>query len=99
MSKSGKAKVDELLARETHHLREQKLHTICAAMEVQVDRAEKVITSKRRQFQARLNRAQQTATIWSDADWQRAIEQLECNINQVTKAKCKLLDKLFQHHE
>jgi len=46
MSKSAKAKVDELLARESHHLREQKIHEICAAMEVQLYGAEKVTTSK-----------------------------------------------------
>ena len=74
MSKSAKAKVDELLARESHHLREQKIHKIRAAMEVQLYGAEKVTTSKRRQFQVRLNRARQAATIWSDADQQRAIE-------------------------
>jgi len=47
----------------------------------------------------RLNTAQQVASIWSDADWQRAIEQLECKLHQVTPAKGKLFDKLFQHHE
>jgi len=46
-----------------------------------------------------LNRAQQAAPIWSDADWQRAIEQLEREIHQVTAAKHKLFEKLFQHHE
>jgi len=99
MSKSGHAKVDELLARESHHLRKQKIHKICAAMEVQLYGAEKVTTSKRRQFQVRLNRARQAATIWSDADRQRAIERLEREIHQVTPAKRKLCDKLFQHHE
>jgi len=39
------------------------------------------------------------ATIWSDADRQRAIEQLECEIHQVTPAKRMLFDELFQHHE
>jgi len=47
----------------------------------------------------RLNRAKQAATIWSDADRQRAIERLEREIHQVTPAKHKLFDKLFQHHE
>jgi len=46
MSKSAKATVDELLARESPHLREQKIHTIRAAMEVQLDGAEKVTPSK-----------------------------------------------------
>jgi len=76
MSKSGKAKVDEQLAMESHQLREQIIHTIHAAMEVQVYGADKVTTSKWRQFQVRLNRARQAATKWSDADQQRAIEQL-----------------------
>jgi hypothetical protein len=55
MSKSVKAKVDELLARESHHLGEQMIHKIRAAMEVQLYGAEKVTTSKQRQFQVRLN--------------------------------------------
>jgi len=38
------------------------------------------------------------ATIWSDADRQRAIERLENEIHQVTPATCKFFDKLFQHH-
>jgi len=63
MSKSGTAKVDEQLARESHQLREQMIHKISAAMEVQVYRAEKVTTTKQRQYQMRLNRAQQVATI------------------------------------
>ena len=54
MSKSAKAKVDEQLATESHQLREQKIHKIRAAMEVLVYGAEKVTTSKRRQFQIRL---------------------------------------------
>jgi len=46
MSKSATANVDEKLATESHQLREQKIHQIRAAMEVQVYRAEKVTTSK-----------------------------------------------------
>jgi len=46
MSKSVKAKVHELLARESHHLREQKIHKIRAAMELQLYVAEKVTKSK-----------------------------------------------------
>jgi hypothetical protein len=87
------------LARESHHLREQKIHKIRAAIEVPRYVAEKVTTSKRRRFQVRLNGAQQAAAIWLDADQQRAIEQLEHEIHQVTPAKCKILNKLFQHHE
>jgi len=74
MSKSAKAQVDELLARESHQLREQKIHKIRGAMEVQVYGAEKVTTTKRSQLQVRLNRARQAATIWSDADRQSAKE-------------------------
>jgi len=99
MSKSGKAQVDELLARESHQLREQKIHKIHAAMVVQVYGAEKVTTTKQRQFQVRLNRARQAATIWSDADRQSAKERLEREIHQVTPDKRKLFDKLFQHHK
>jgi hypothetical protein len=68
MSKSAKAKVDELFPREFHCLQEQKIHKIRDAMEVQLYRAEKVTTSKRRQFQVRLNRARHAAPIWSNAD-------------------------------
>jgi len=62
-------------------------------MEGQLYGAEKVTTSKRQIFQVRLNRARQAATEWSDADRQRAIDQLQREINQVTPAKCKLFDK------
>jgi len=55
MLKSVKAKLDEHLATESHQLREQKIHKIRAAIEVQVYKAEKVTTSKRRHFQVRLN--------------------------------------------
>jgi len=99
MSKSAKAKVDDLLARESHLFHEQKIHKIRAAMEALVYGAEMVSTTKRRQFQVRLNRARQAATTWSDADRQKAIERLECEIHQFTPAKRKLFDKLFQHHE
>jgi len=97
MSKSAKAQVDELLARESHQLREQKIHKIRAAMEVQVYGAAKVTSTKRRQFQVDRNRAQQGATTMSDSDQQSAIERLESDIHQVTPAKRKLFDKLFQH--
>jgi len=90
MSKSAKAKVDELLARESHHLREQKIHNLCSAIKVQLYRAEKVTTSNQRQFRLRMNRDQQAAAIWSDADRQRAIKQLERETHQVTPAKRRL---------
>ena len=99
MSKSVKAKVDDLLATESCQLREQKIHTIRAAMEALVYGAEQVSSSKCRQFQLRLNRARQAATTWSDADYQKVIERLEREIYQITPAKRKLFDKLFQHYE
>ena len=99
VSKSAKAKVDEPLARESHQLQEQNIHKICAAMEVQLYRAEQVTTSKGRRFQVCLNRTQQVTTIWSDTDRQRAIERLQRKIHQVTPAKPKIFDKLCQHHE
>jgi hypothetical protein len=46
ISKSAKAKVDQLLAKDSHHLQEQKIHKICAAMEVQLYGAEKVTASR-----------------------------------------------------
>jgi len=99
MLKSAKAKVDDLLATESHQVCEQKIHKICAAMEALVYGAEKVSTTKRRLFQVCLNRARQAATTWSDADRQEAIERLKCEIHQVTPAKRKLFEKLFQRHE
>jgi len=97
--KSAKTKVDDLLAKESYLLRKQKIHKIRAAMEALVYRAEMVSTTKRRQFQVRLNRARQVATNWSDADRQRAIERLEHEIHQVTPAERKLFDTLFLNHE
>jgi len=99
MSKSATAKVDDMVAKESHQLCEQKIHKIRAPIEALVYGAEKVSSTKRRQFQVRLNRARQAATTWSDADRQKAIERLEREIHQVTPAKRKLFDKLFQHHE
>jgi len=74
MSKSAQAKLDDLLARESHLLREQKINKIRAAMEALVYGAEKVSTTKCRQFQVRLTRAQQVAMSCSDADHQMALE-------------------------
>ena len=99
MSKSAKATVDDLLASKSHQLCEQKIFKICAALEALVYGAETVSTTKRRQFQVRLNRARQAATTWSDADRQQEIERLERQIHQVRHAKCKLFDKSFQRHE
>jgi hypothetical protein len=90
MSKSAKAKVDDLLGMESHQLCEQKIHKIHAAMEALVDGADNVSSTKCRQFQVFLNSARQAATTWSDADRQKAIERLEHEIHQVTPAKHKL---------
>jgi hypothetical protein len=68
MLKSVTAKVDDLVARKSYQLYEQKIHEIHAAMEALVYGAEKVSTTKLRQFQVRLNRAQQAAFTWSDTD-------------------------------
>jgi hypothetical protein len=73
MSRSVKAKVDELLARGSYHLWESNINEICAAMEVQLYRAETDTLPKRRQFMVCINRARQAATIWSDGDRQQAI--------------------------
>ena len=64
MLKSTNAKVDDLLATESHLLREQKIYKIRAAMEVLVYVADKVSSTKWRQFQIHLNRARQAATTW-----------------------------------
>jgi hypothetical protein len=64
MSKSAKAKVDELWPSESHQLREYQIYRICAGMEALVNGDETVSTTKRRQFSVHLNRAQQGATTW-----------------------------------
>jgi len=99
MLKSAKAKVDDLLAKESHQLCEQKLHKIHAALEDLVYGTEKVSTTQCRQFQVLLNSARQVAPTWSDADCQKAMDWLECKIHQVTPGKRKHFSKLFQHHE
>jgi len=98
VSKSAKAKVDGLLATESHQLCKQQIHKILAAMEALVYGAEKVSTTKCRQFQVCLNSARQAATTSSNADRQKSIQLLEREIHQVTPAKSNLFDKLFQHH-
>jgi hypothetical protein len=95
MSKSAEAKVDDLLARESHLLREQKIHNIRAAMEALVYGAEKMSTTKCRQFQVLLTRDQQVATTWSDADGQKVMKRLELKIHPVTSSKPKVFDKLL----
>jgi len=62
MSKSAKAEGDELLVRESHKLQEQKIHTIRAAMEVQVYVAEKVTTTTRRKYLVHMIGPRQPAT-------------------------------------
>jgi hypothetical protein len=61
--------------------------------------AEKVTTSKQKHFQVRLNSGWQVAIKRSDTDWQRALEQLERVLHQVTPAKRKVFHHLFQHHQ
>jgi hypothetical protein len=68
-------------------------------MEVLVYGADNVTTSKRREFQVRLKCAREAATKWSEGDRNRAIQQLEGEIHQMTPVKPKLFDKLFQHHK
>jgi len=68
MSKSAKAKVDDLLTKDSHQLHKQKIHKIHAAMEAVVYGAKKVSTTKRRQFQVCLNRARQAATTWCNGE-------------------------------
>jgi hypothetical protein len=82
--------VDELQARESHQLREQKIHIIHAAIEVELNGAEKVTTSKRRQFQVCLNAVRPAATIQSDGDLPQLIEGFEPKIHHVTPAKRNL---------
>jgi len=52
---------------------------------------------KQRQLQVHLKRAQQVGTKLSDADQPKAKEWLEYQIHQVTHAKGKLFNELFQH--
>ena len=68
-------------------------------MEALVYGADKVSTTKHRQFQLRLTWAKRAATTCSDGDRPKTIECLECKIHQVTPVKCKLFNKSFQHHE
>jgi len=99
MLMSAQAWVNDLLPRESHHLREQKIHNASAAMEALVYGAEKVSTSKCRQFHVHLNRVRQAATTWSDADRQKAMERLESEVQQMTPAKWRLFNKLFQWYK
>jgi hypothetical protein len=87
------------LATESPQLREQKIHQIHAAIKALVYGAEKVFTTKRRIFQVHLIRARQVATTCLDADCQKAIERLQCEIHQVTPAKCKFFNTLLQWHK
>jgi hypothetical protein len=64
MSMSAKAKADNLLATESHQLREHMIHDIHAAMEAFVDEAENVSSTKHGKFQVHLHRARQAATTW-----------------------------------
>jgi len=57
---------------------------------------EKATITKLGQFQICLNRAQQVATNWFNADYQNSIVQLEDKIIQVISDKGKPLNKLYQ---
>jgi len=98
IAKSSKVNLGEQLARESHQFQVQKISTIGTAMDIQVFRAEEVTTARWRQSQVRLNRAQQAATKWSDAEWHRAKVQLEHEIHHVTPVKRKLIVELLPHH-
>jgi hypothetical protein len=50
MSKSAKAKVDDLLARDSHYLQEQNIYKIFAVTEALVYGAEMVSTTQRREY-------------------------------------------------
>jgi hypothetical protein len=99
MSKSAKAKVDDLLSMAFHQLHEKKIRNIHATMEAVAYGVEKASTTKCWPFQVRLHRACQVATTWLDADLQKAIERLEREIHQVTPVKRNIFDTLFQSHE
>ena len=98
MSKSAKANVDHLLARESYELQEQKIHKLHAVIEIQLYEADKVTTSKQKQFLVRLNRAQHVATISSAVDLQRAVEQLEPDIQQVPQDQHYCFNGLFEQN-
>jgi hypothetical protein len=72
--KSSKAKVNDHLALESHQLHEKRYIRLVTAMETIVYGVEMVSTTKGGQVQVHLNRAQQAATTWSDADHLKAIE-------------------------
>jgi hypothetical protein len=87
----------DLEAHESHRIRKQMIHKVRAAMQISVYGAEKVSTRKHTQFRVHLQRGQSSSTTWSNADLQKEIWQLECEIHPVT-AKWKDHDKLFQCH-
>jgi hypothetical protein len=68
-------------------------------MEAAGYRAETVYSTKHSECQVRLNRARQAVTAWSDADCQKAIDQLQPEIHQLTPTQRKLFDILFYHHQ
>jgi len=78
---------------------EQNIDQIGTALDILVYGAEIVPTTTQWQFQVRVNKARQLAIQWSDGDWQKAKEQLECKIHQVTPVKHKPCDKSFQNLE
>jgi GTP-binding protein EngB required for normal cell division len=95
--KSEKDNVNEQLATESHQLQQHKIDTIQATMQVLVYKADKVATSKCRQFQVHLNRAQQAATNWSEVDHTSNIAQFQCEIHQIIAWIHELFDILMHH--
>jgi hypothetical protein len=63
MSTTWKAKVDDLCATESLQLSKNKIYKMRAAIKALEYGAEKVSSTKRRQFQVCLNRAQQAAPL------------------------------------
>jgi hypothetical protein len=84
------------LATKSNRFHVQKIRTIQAAMEALVEESEKLSTTKCRQFQVRLDRAQLAASTWSDADCQKAIEHVAHEILQVTPVIRKLFKLIIQ---
>jgi hypothetical protein len=87
------------LASEFHQLHEPKIYMICSVMKALVYGAEKISTTQLRQFQVGLNSTRKAGTTCSDANCQKAIEQLKHEIHQVTPAVSTLFDKLFQRNK
>jgi hypothetical protein len=93
MSTLAKAKVDDLLAIESHQLCKQNNHKIDAAMGAPVNGAGNISPTKYSQFQVCLIGPQQAPTTASDPDRQMAIEIWKLEIQQVSPVQLKVIDK------